>query len=164
MRAWIYGLVLSFFAGLSPAAAIDVRLELPVTLTSAQAVEEIDLVARMLSRTHPGIYQYQSRKQFDRTVANAKAAVKGPVNAAELDGASLCFVTGSDAEMHLKRYFEANDMLFQGIEVIDYAILESFYYQSRCYAAVAIETRVEDIRRSIYRPSTHVILPDDIRK
>ncbi len=69
-------------AAAGPAAAVEARLELPVTLTKKQALAEIGLVTRILQRSHPGVYQYQTKKTFDTLVANSRKSVKGEVNAA----------------------------------------------------------------------------------
>jgi C-terminal processing protease CtpA/Prc len=90
----------------APANAIEARLELPVTLSQKQAREEIDLVARILTRMHPGVYQYQSKKEFERLVGQTRKSITGPVNAAQIY-LDLARIVASVCDSHTQIHYIA---------------------------------------------------------
>ena len=88
----------------------------------------------------------------------------GISSATELDGASVCVITGTTTELNLADYFAANGMTYEGVVVETNAETNQNYEAGRCDVFTTDASGLAANRSQMAEPDAHVILPEIISK
>ena len=85
-------------------------------------------------------------------------------NVLELDGASICVITGTTTELNLGDYFRTNGMKYRPVvfEKADEAV--AAYEAGRCDAFTTDRSGLAAQRVRLARPNDHMVLPEVISK
>jgi general L-amino acid transport system substrate-binding protein len=88
----------------------------------------------------------------------------GVKSAKELNGASVCVVTGTTTELNLSDYFKNNNMTFKPVvfEKLNEAV--QAYAGSRCDVYTNDQSGLYAVRLQLPTPEEHVVLPEIISK
>jgi general L-amino acid transport system substrate-binding protein len=88
----------------------------------------------------------------------------GVKSAKELNGATVCVVTGTTTELNLADYFKTNNMTYKPVvfEKLDETI--QAYQSGRCDVYTTDQSGLYSIRVQQPKPEDHVILPEIISK
>ena len=88
----------------------------------------------------------------------------GVSSAAGLDGADMCFHTGSITELSLADYFSANSMVYIAKVSNTLAISMENYSLGRCEAISLEKSNLVALRTGLADPAAHKLLPEKIAK
>lgn len=82
----------------------------------------------------------------------------------ELDGATICVLTGTTTELNLADYFRANDMEFTPVTNENVNVLVETYLGGGCDAYTNDKSGLAARRSAFPDPDAHVILPETVSK
>jgi len=85
-------------------------------------------------------------------------------SARELNGASICVITGTTTELNLGDYFRANGMKYRPVVFGSADEAVAAYNAGRCDAFTTDRSGLAAERIKLTRPNDHMILPDIISK
>ncbi|WP_439576418.1 hypothetical protein [Elioraea sp.] len=85
-------------------------------------------------------------------------------SARELDGATVCVLTGTTTELNLADYFRANNMRLQSVTNENVNVLVETYLGGGCDAYTNDKSGLAARRSAFPNPQDHVILPETISK
>lgn len=88
----------------------------------------------------------------------------GIKSAKELDGATVCVLTGTTTELNLADYFRANNMRLQAVTNENVNVLVETYLGGGCDAYTNDKSSLAARRSAFPTPNDHVILPETISK
>ncbi len=88
----------------------------------------------------------------------------GISSASELDGASVCVITGTTTELNLADYFASNGMSYEGVVVETNAETNQNYEAGRCDVFTTDASGLAANRSQMAEPEAHMILPEIISK
>ena len=88
----------------------------------------------------------------------------GISSAMELDGATICVLTGTTTELNLADYFRANGMEFTPVTNENVNVLVETYLGGGCDAYTNDKSGLAARRSAFPSPDEHVILPETISK
>jgi general L-amino acid transport system substrate-binding protein len=88
----------------------------------------------------------------------------GIKSARELDGATVCVLTGTTTELNLADYFRANNMRLQAVTNENVNVLVETYLGGGCDAYTNDKSSLAARRSAFPSPNDHVILPETISK
>lgn len=82
----------------------------------------------------------------------------------ELDGATVCVLTGTTTELNLADYFRANDLDFEPVTNENVNVIVETYLGGGCDAYTNDKSGLAARRSAFPNPDDHVILPETISK
>jgi general L-amino acid transport system substrate-binding protein len=82
----------------------------------------------------------------------------------ELDGATICVLTGTTTELNLADYFRANDLNYEPVTNENVNVIVETYLGGGCDAYTNDKSGLAARRSAFPNPDDHVILPDTISK
>jgi general L-amino acid transport system substrate-binding protein len=85
-------------------------------------------------------------------------------SAAQLNGATVCVLTGTTTELNLADYFRANNMTFRAVTNENVNVLVETYLGGGCDAYTNDKSGLASRRAAFPRPAEHIILPETISK
>ena len=88
----------------------------------------------------------------------------GVKSARELNGASVCVITGTTTELNLGDYFRANDMKYRPVVYEKGDETVAAYDAGRCDVFTTDRSQLAGQRIKLKKPKDHVILPEVISK
>lgn len=88
----------------------------------------------------------------------------GITSARELDGATVCVLTGTTTELNLADYFRANNMQLRSVTNENVNVLVETYLGGGCDAYTNDKSGLAARRSAFPNPNDHVILPETISK
>ena len=91
-------------------------------------------------------------------------ADSGITSTLELDGATVCVLTGTTTELNLADYFRANGMSFTPVTNENVNVLVETYLGGGCDAYTNDKSGLAARRSAFPDPSAHVILPETVSK
>jgi general L-amino acid transport system substrate-binding protein len=91
-------------------------------------------------------------------------AASGIKSAKELNGATVCVLTGTTTELNLADYFRANNMTFRAVTNENVNVLVETYIRGGCDAYTNDKSSLASRRSALPTPNDHVILPETISK
>lgn len=125
----------------------------------------------MLSRTTTWTAVRDTQLGLDFTTVNfydgqgfLVPADSGITSALDLDGATICVLTGTTTELNLADYFRANDMTFTPVTNENVNVLVETYLGGGCDAYTNDKSGLAARRSAFPDPSAHVLLPETVSK
>jgi general L-amino acid transport system substrate-binding protein len=125
----------------------------------------------MLSRTTTWTAVRDTQLGLDFTTVNFYdgqgflVPVDSGINSAlELDGATICVLTGTTTELNLADYFRANDMEFTPVTNENVNVLVETYLGGGCDAYTNDKSGLAARRSAFPSPDEHKILPETVSK
>ena len=125
----------------------------------------------MLSRTTTWTAVRDTQLGLDFTYVNfydgqgfLVPADSGITSTLELDGATVCVLTGTTTELNLADYFRANGMDFTPVTNENVNVLVETYLGGGCDAYTNDKSGLAARRSAFPDPSAHVILPETVSK
>ena len=125
----------------------------------------------MLSRTTTWTAVRDSQLGLDFTFVNfydgqgfLVPVDSGITSALELDGATVCVLTGTTTELNLADYFRANGMEFTPVTNENVNVLVETYLGGGCDAYTNDKSGLAARRSAFPSPDEHVILPETVSK
>ncbi len=125
----------------------------------------------MLSRTTTWTAVRDTQLGLDFTAINfydgqgfMVPADTGITSALELDGATICVLTGTTTELNLADYFRANGMSFTPVTNENVNVLVETYLGGGCDAYTNDKSGLAARRSAFPDPSAHVFLPETVSK
>lgn len=88
----------------------------------------------------------------------------GVSSAKELDGASVCVISGTTTELNLADYFRANDMDYNGVSFDETDQSAAGFDSGRCDVLTSDSSQLAALRLQLADPESAVILPERISK
>ncbi len=88
----------------------------------------------------------------------------GITSTRQLDGATVCVLTGTTTELNLADYFRANNMRFRAVTNENVNVLVETYLGGGCDAYTNDKSGLASRRAAFPNPNDHVILPETISK
>lgn len=88
----------------------------------------------------------------------------GIKSAKDLNGATVCVLTGTTTELNLADYFRANNMTFRAVTNENVNVLVETYLRGGCDAYTNDKSGLASRRSAFPNPAEHVILPETISK
>ena len=88
----------------------------------------------------------------------------GIKSAKELNGATICVITGTTTELNLADYFRTNNMTYKAFTTADSNVARETYEKGGCDANTNDKSSLASSRATFAKPDDHVILPDTISK
>ncbi|TFL19358.1 amino acid ABC transporter substrate-binding protein [Jannaschia formosa] len=88
----------------------------------------------------------------------------GITSALDLDGATVCVLTGTTTELNLADYFRANEMEFTPVTNENVNVLVETYLGGGCDAYTNDKSGLAARRSAFPDPEAHVILPETVSK
>lgn len=88
----------------------------------------------------------------------------GIKSATDLDGASVCVLTGTTTELNLADYFRSKGMSFTPVTYEDVNVLVSTFLKGGCDAYTNDKSGLASRRSAFPNPADYVILPETISK
>ena len=88
----------------------------------------------------------------------------GVSSAKELDGATVCFQTGTTTELNLADFFKSNNITYTPVNVADDSEALRQYDAGACDAYTTDASGLAASRASLATPADHIILPEIISK
>ncbi|HEV7456079.1 MAG TPA: amino acid ABC transporter substrate-binding protein [Roseococcus sp.] len=85
-------------------------------------------------------------------------------SARQLDGATVCVLTGTTTELNLADYFRSNNMTFRAVTNENVNVLVETYLGGGCDAYTNDKSGLAARRAAFPNPNDHVILPETISK
>lgn len=85
-------------------------------------------------------------------------------SARQLDGATVCVLTGTTTELNLADYFRANNMTFRAVTNENVNVLVETYLGGGCDAYTNDKSGLAARRAAFPSPNDHIILPETISK
>ena len=85
-------------------------------------------------------------------------------SARQLDGATICVLTGTTTELNLADYFRANNMRFTAVTNENVNVLVETYLGGGCDAYTNDKSGLAARRSAFPTPNDHIILPETISK
>ena len=82
----------------------------------------------------------------------------------DLDGATVCVVTGTTTELNLADYFRRNNMKLKALTFENSDVVRSTYESERCDAMTGDASSLAGMKTIMKNPATHMILPEIISK
>jgi general L-amino acid transport system substrate-binding protein len=124
---------------------------------------DIDMLARNASWTlgrntklgvnFVGTNFYDGQAFMVRKDANIKSAK-------DLDGASICTISGTDTERNLADFFGSRKMKFSSVSYENADNVSDAYFNKRCDAFLNDRSQLAAVRSIAADPNSHMILPD----
>jgi len=146
---------------------IDVQSVTNAVRFTALANGESDMLSRTTTWTllrdsqlgldHQGINFYDGQGFMVRANSGIKSAK-------ELNGATICVITGTTTELNLSDYFRTNNMTYKPFTTADSNIARETYEKGGCDANTNDKSSLASSRATFAKPSDHVILPETISK
>ena len=125
----------------------------------------------MLSRTTTWTAVRDTQLGLDFTTVNfydgqgfLVPADSGITSALDLDGATICVLTGTTTELNLADYFRANGMTFTPVTNENVNVLVETYLGGGCDAYTNDKSGLAARRSAFPDPSAHVLLPETVSK
>ncbi|WP_115855426.1 amino acid ABC transporter substrate-binding protein [Kushneria indalinina] len=88
----------------------------------------------------------------------------GVSSAKELDGASVCVISGTTTELNLADYFRANDMTYNAVSFDETDQSAAGFDSGRCDVLTSDSSQLAALRLQLSDPESAVILPERISK
>jgi general L-amino acid transport system substrate-binding protein len=88
----------------------------------------------------------------------------GIASTLELDGATVCVITGTTTELNLADYFRANNMQFTPVTAESADVVAETYLNGGCDAITNDKSSLASRRAAFADPSAHIILPETVSK
>ncbi len=88
----------------------------------------------------------------------------GIKSAKELNGASICVLTGTTTELNLADYFRVNGMTFKPVTFENVNVVQETYEKGGCDAYTNDKSGLASRRAAMAKPDDHIILPETISK
>jgi len=88
----------------------------------------------------------------------------GIKSAKELNGATICVITGTTTELNLADYFRTNNMTYKAFTTADSNVARETYEKGGCDANTNDKSSLASSRATFAKPGDHVILPETISK
>jgi general L-amino acid transport system substrate-binding protein len=85
-------------------------------------------------------------------------------SARQLDGATVCVLTGTTTELNLADYFRSNNMTFRGVTNENVNVLVETFLGGGCDAYTNDKSGLASRRAAFPNPNDYVILPETISK
>jgi general L-amino acid transport system substrate-binding protein len=124
---------------------------------------DIDMLARnaswTLGRNTKLHVDFVATNFYDRQAFMVKAS-SNIRSAAELNGASICVIAGTDTEKNLADFFAGRKMKFSSIAYENADAVAEAYLAGRCDAFINDGTQLAAIRFRTPNPADHVVLPE----
>jgi general L-amino acid transport system substrate-binding protein len=126
---------------------------------------DIDMLARnatwTLSRNTKLGVNFVATNFYDGQAFMVKAAAN--INSVhDLDGASICLISGTDTERNLADFFSSHRMKFSTIALENADNVAEAYLSGRCDAFINDGTQLAAARLRTPDPKAHVVLPETI--
>jgi len=125
----------------------------------------------MLSRTTTWTAVRDTQLGLDFTTVNfydgqgfLVPADSGITSALELDGATICVLTGTTTELNLADYFRANGMSFTPVTNENVNVLVETYLGGGCDAYTNDKSGLAARRSAFPDPTAHALLPETVSK
>ena len=83
-------------------------------------------------------------------------------SAADLNGASICAISGADTERNLADYFRSRGMKFSTVSYENADNVSDAYFSGRCDAIINDRSQLSSVRSRAIDPQAHIILPEII--
>jgi general L-amino acid transport system substrate-binding protein len=154
-------------AVLGDANKIDVQSVTNAVRFTALANGESDVLVRTTTWTltrdsqlgldHHGVNFYDGQGFMVRKDSNIKSAK-------ELNGATICVITGTTTELNLADYFRTNNMTYKAFTTADSNVARETYEKGGCDANTNDKSSLASSRATFAKPDDHVILPETISK
>ena len=154
-------------AVLGDADKIDVQSVTNAVRFTALANGESDMLSRTTTWTllrdsqlgldHQGINFYDGQGFMVRANSGIKSAK-------ELNGATICVITGTTTELNLADYFRTNNMTYKAFTTADSNVARETYEKGGCDANTNDKSSLASSRATFAKPGDHVILPETISK
>jgi general L-amino acid transport system substrate-binding protein len=126
---------------------------------------DIDMLARnaswTLSRNTKLGINFVATNFYDGQAFMVKAA-SNIKSVADLDGASICVIAGTDTERNLADYFGSRKMKFSTVAFENADNVTEAYLAGRCDAVINDGTQLAAVRMRTPNPQAHVVLPESI--
>jgi general L-amino acid transport system substrate-binding protein len=126
---------------------------------------EIDMLARnaswTLSRNTKLGINFVATNFYDGQAFMVKAA-SNIKSVADLNGASICVIAGTDTERNLADYFGSRKMRFSTVAFENADNVTEAYLAGRCDAFINDGTQLAAVRMRTPDPKAHVVLPESI--
>jgi general L-amino acid transport system substrate-binding protein len=127
--------------------------------------------ADLLSRTTTYTFSRDTELAFDFVAINYYDGQGfmvrkdlGVSSAKELDGATVCIITGTTTELNLADYFKANNITYNPVTVQDEAEAQRQYLAGACDTFTTDASGLAATRASFPDADQHIILPEIISK
>ena len=88
----------------------------------------------------------------------------GVKSAKELNGASICVLTGSTSELNIADYFRTNKMTFKPVVIEKVEEIRAAFYAGRCDVYTTDASGLYSERLKLSNPNDHIVLPEIISK
>jgi general L-amino acid transport system substrate-binding protein len=154
-------------ATLGDADKIDVQSVTNAVRFTSLANGESDMLSRTTTWTilrdsqlgldHQGINFYDGQGFMVRKDSGIKSAK-------ELNGATICVITGTTTELNLADFFRANNMTYKAFTTTDSNVARETYEKGGCDANTNDKSSLASSRATFAKPADHVILPETISK
>ncbi len=92
------------------------------------------------------------------------AAKTGAKTLADLDGAAVCVLPGSNSELNLADYFHSHDMKYTPISIDNLDALRRSFFEGRCDVFTGDRLMLSSNRSIAAKPADYVLLPDLLAK
>ncbi len=80
----------------------------------------------------------------------------------DLDGASICAISGADTERNLSDYFRSHGMKFKSVSFENADNVAQGYFAGRCDAIINDRSQLASLRSLAPDPKEHIVLPEII--
>jgi len=80
----------------------------------------------------------------------------------DLDGASICAISGADTERNLSDYFRSHGMKFKSVSFENADNVAQAYFAGRCDAIINDRSQLASLRSLAPDPKEHIVLPEII--
>ena len=154
-------------AVLGDADKIDVQSVTNAVRFTALANGESDVLVRTTTATllrdsqlgldFQGIHFYDGQGFMVRKDSGIKGAK-------ELNGATICVITGTTTELNLADYFRTNNMTYKAFTTADSNVARETYEKGACDANTNDKSSLASSRATFAKPADHMILPETISK
>src|SRR5699024_2465231 len=88
----------------------------------------------------------------------------GVTSASQLDGASVCVLSGTTTELNLADYFRKNNMKFTPVTFDNSDSTSKAFDEGRCDVLTSDRSQLYALRLQLKNPDSAVVLPDVISK
>jgi general L-amino acid transport system substrate-binding protein len=137
------------------------------TRFTALSAGEIDVLSRTTTWTYSRDvdlkFTFAGVNFYDGQGFMVPAAL-GVKSALELNGASVCIITGTTTELNLADYFRVNNMTYEPVPVADENQARESFQAGRCDVFTTDSSGLAASRANFATPANYIILPEIISK
>lgn len=137
------------------------------TRFTALASGEVDMLSRNTTWTHSRDtdlkFEFVGVNYYDGQGFMVPKSL-GVSSATELDGATVCIITGTTTELNLADYFSANNMTYEPVPVQTDAEAQQQYLAGACDVFTTDASGLAAVRATFEAPADHVLLPEIVSK